>query len=190
VITSRVASTISHPWRSDIFSVWAVVIRPLIRNLREGASSTDHKRHIPRWVERTGVSEITRAYYSIPPSVQPGMRVCSEQSGTHGAAFYGGSWRRSAFSRKSLSPDSPRSITDNSGQQIGGGVISDVWRPEERGRAISLYLLAPLLGPVVGPLAGAWITQTSHWRWIFWGSTLLGAAVQAAGVLLLDESQW
>ena len=52
-----------------------------------------------------------------------------------------------------------------------------------------MYLLAPILGPVVGPLAGAWITRASHWRWIFWGSTILGAAVQAVGVLLLDESE-
>ncbi|KAF9787003.1 MFS polyamine transporter [Thelephora terrestris] len=71
---------------------------------------------------------------------------------------------------------------------IGGGVISDVWNPEERGRALSLYLLAPVLGPVVGPLAGAWIAQGSDWRWIFWGSTIIGAAVQAAGIFLLDET--
>ena len=67
-------------------------------------------------------------------------------------------------------------------------MISDVWSPEERGKALTLYLLAPILGPVVGPLAGAWIAQASNWRWIFWGSTIFGAAVQAAGILLLDES--
>jgi MFS family permease len=67
-------------------------------------------------------------------------------------------------------------------------VISDVWKPEERGKALSLYLLAPVLGPVVGPLAGAWIAQGSNWRWIFWGSTIVGAAVQVIGILLLDES--
>lgn len=72
--------------------------------------------------------------------------------------------------------------------QIGGGVISDVWRPEERGKALSLYLLAPVLGPAVGPLAGAWIAQASNWRWILWGSTIVGAAVQAAGIVFLDES--
>ncbi|KAF9654303.1 MFS polyamine transporter [Thelephora ganbajun] len=71
---------------------------------------------------------------------------------------------------------------------IGGGLISDVWRPEERGKALSLYLLAPVLGPVVGPLAGAWIAQILDWRWIFWGSTILGAAIQAAGIWLLDET--
>ncbi|TGO88255.1 hypothetical protein BPOR_0174g00080 [Botrytis porri] len=41
---------------------------------------------------------------------------------------------------------------------IGGGVLSDLWRPEEIGMAIGLYTLAPLLAPALGPLLGAWIT--------------------------------
>lgn len=30
---------------------------------------------------------------------------------------------------------------------IGGGLLSDVWTAEQRGKAISIYSLAPLLGP-------------------------------------------
>ncbi|KAG6910339.1 hypothetical protein DXG01_011407 [Tephrocybe rancida] len=44
---------------------------------------------------------------------------------------------------------------------IGGGVLGDVWRPEERGKAIAIYSLAPLLGPVVGPVCGAWYVTSS-----------------------------
>jgi len=40
--------------------------------------------------------------------------------------------------------------------QVGGGVLGDCWRPEERGRAFALYSLAPLIGAVVGPITGAW----------------------------------
>lgn len=29
---------------------------------------------------------------------------------------------------------------------IGGGVLSDVWTPEERGKAVGVYVLAPLIG--------------------------------------------
>jgi MFS family permease len=39
---------------------------------------------------------------------------------------------------------------------IGGGVLGDCFRPEERGKAIAVYSLAPLLGPVMGPICGAW----------------------------------
>lgn len=40
---------------------------------------------------------------------------------------------------------------------IGAGVLSDLWRPEERGRGAALYSLSPLLAPAIGPVIGAWI---------------------------------
>lgn len=33
---------------------------------------------------------------------------------------------------------------------LGAGVLGDVWRPEQRGRSLGLYLLVPLLGAAVG----------------------------------------
>ncbi len=55
-------------------------------------------------------------------------------------------------------------------QAIGGGVLGDCWRPEDRGKAVSLYSLAPLLGPAIGPLAGGFITEFSTWRWAFYAT--------------------
>ena len=40
---------------------------------------------------------------------------------------------------------------------LGGGMLSDCWHAEERGKAVSIYSLAPLLGPAVGPIAGGFI---------------------------------
>lgn len=51
---------------------------------------------------------------------------------------------------------------------LAGGVLGDVWRPEERGRSLGLYLLVPLLGAAVGPIIGGYITEDTDWRWIFW----------------------
>ncbi|OJA17353.1 hypothetical protein AZE42_13196 [Rhizopogon vesiculosus] len=39
---------------------------------------------------------------------------------------------------------------------IGGGVLGDCWLPHERGQAVAIFSLAPLLGPVIGPITGAW----------------------------------
>jgi hypothetical protein len=33
---------------------------------------------------------------------------------------------------------------------LGGGVLGDIWRPEQRGKSLSIYLLIPLLGAAVG----------------------------------------
>ncbi|KAL2760245.1 hypothetical protein ACRALDRAFT_2116551 [Sodiomyces alcalophilus JCM 7366] len=71
---------------------------------------------------------------------------------------------------------------------IGGGVLGDLFTPEERGRAMSIYTLTPLLGPAVGPIAGGFIAQETTWRWIFYSTTMLGAAVQVAGYFVLQET--
>ncbi|KAL4244382.1 MFS transporter superfamily protein [Abortiporus biennis] len=71
---------------------------------------------------------------------------------------------------------------------IGGGVLGDCWRTEERGAAIALYSLAPLLGPVIGPVAGAWIAERATWRWVFWSTTIADALIQCLGLLYLRET--
>ncbi|KAI0833706.1 MFS polyamine transporter [Trametes gibbosa] len=71
---------------------------------------------------------------------------------------------------------------------VGGGVLGDLWKPEERGQAIALYSLAPLLGPVIGPTCGAWIAQKSTWRWVFWSTTIADGVVQILGLFFLRET--
>ncbi|KAI1090380.1 MFS general substrate transporter [Rostrohypoxylon terebratum] len=71
---------------------------------------------------------------------------------------------------------------------IGGGVLGDLFVAEQRGRAMSIYSLAPLLGPAVGPIAGAFITQTTTWRWAFWATSAADAAIQIAGLIWLRET--
>ncbi|RDX43808.1 MFS polyamine transporter [Lentinus brumalis] len=71
---------------------------------------------------------------------------------------------------------------------IGGGVLGDLFRPAERGQAIAIYSLAPLLGPVIGPTCGAWIAEKSTWRWVFWSTTIVDAFIQCLGVIFLKET--
>ncbi|KAF9031017.1 MFS polyamine transporter [Hymenopellis radicata] len=71
---------------------------------------------------------------------------------------------------------------------VGAGVLADIWRPEERGKAIAIYSLAPLMGPVLGPVAGAWISERTTWRWVFWSTSIFDIAVQALGLFYLRES--
>lgn len=33
---------------------------------------------------------------------------------------------------------------------LAGGVMGDIWRPEQRGRGLAIYILIPLLGAAVG----------------------------------------
>ncbi|KAI1747389.1 major facilitator superfamily domain-containing protein [Xylaria castorea] len=66
---------------------------------------------------------------------------------------------------------------------LGGGVLGDIWRPEERGRSLSIYLLIPLLGAAVGPILGGFIVEYTTWRWMFWSTSIFqGVSSKSTGV--------
>lgn len=67
-------------------------------------------------------------------------------------------------------------------------MISDCWAPQQRGKAVGIYSLAPLLGPVIGPLAGGFIAENTTWRWVFYATTITAIAIQFAGIYHLPES--
>ncbi|KAK1980730.1 major facilitator superfamily transporter [Colletotrichum cereale] len=71
---------------------------------------------------------------------------------------------------------------------IGGGVLADLFEAEQRGKAISIYTLMPMLGPAIGPIAGGFVTQNTTWRWIFYSTTILTAVIQSIGVFVLQET--
>ncbi|KAB5558484.1 major facilitator superfamily transporter [Coniochaeta sp. 2T2.1] len=60
---------------------------------------------------------------------------------------------------------------------LGAGVISDVFRTDERGFAIGIYTLGPLIGPTVGPLIGGYLAETIGWRWDFWIVLIVGVTI-------------
>lgn len=71
---------------------------------------------------------------------------------------------------------------------IGGGVLGDLFTAEQRGRAMSIYSLMPLLGPAIGPIAGAFVTARTTWRWVFYATTMADAVIQIAGLFFLQET--
>ncbi|PNP47245.1 hypothetical protein TGAMA5MH_01060 [Trichoderma gamsii] len=71
---------------------------------------------------------------------------------------------------------------------IGGGVLGDLFNAEQRGKAMSIYSLMPLLGPALGPIAGGWVTDRTTWRWVFYSTTIACGVIQTAGVFFLQET--
>lgn len=70
----------------------------------------------------------------------------------------------------------------------GGAVLADCWKPEERGKAMSIYALAPLLGPAIGPIAGGFIAENTTWRWCFWATSIATVLIQGLGLMFLRET--
>lgn len=71
---------------------------------------------------------------------------------------------------------------------VGGGVLSDCFRPEERGKSIAIYSLAPLLGPAIGPIAGGFIAERTTWRWVFYSTSIADGVIQLMGLFFLRET--
>ncbi|KAB5572470.1 major facilitator superfamily transporter [Coniochaeta sp. 2T2.1] len=71
---------------------------------------------------------------------------------------------------------------------VGGGVLGDLFAAEQRGRAMSIYSLMPLMGPAIGPIAGAFVTARTTWRWVFYATTMADAVIQVAGLFFLRET--
>ena len=71
---------------------------------------------------------------------------------------------------------------------IGGGTNADMFRVEERGAAMAIWSIGPLLGPVVGPVAGSYLSNAKGWRWDFWLVAILAGFVSIGMLFTLRET--
>ncbi|KAH6676767.1 MFS multidrug transporter [Halenospora varia] len=70
-----------------------------------------------------------------------------------------------------------------------GGVLGDIWSPQQRGVAILGYSMAVVGGALFSPIVGAAIVQSSlGWRWVFYVTGILQMVVLFFGIVLLDET--
>ncbi|PPQ80690.1 hypothetical protein CVT25_001822 [Psilocybe cyanescens] len=57
-----------------------------------------------------------------------------------------------------------QSLGASPSQVLGAGVIGDVYKLEERGRAMAIFFATCLIGPSLAPIAGGWVTFYYSWR--------------------------
>ncbi|KAK2022708.1 major facilitator superfamily transporter [Colletotrichum zoysiae] len=69
---------------------------------------------------------------------------------------------------------------------VGGGVIADMFPVAERGVAISIWMIGPLIGPTLAPIAGAYIAQGLGWRWCSW-IALIAATPMALIIAVFNQ---
>lgn len=73
-------------------------------------------------------------------------------------------------------------------QAVGGGIIHDYFRANERGTAVAVYSLIPFLSPASSPIMGGYLTQHTTWRWAFWITSMLDSITQVTCLFLLKET--
>ncbi len=62
-------------------------------------------------------------------------------------------------------------------QAVGAGTIADIWVPAERGRAMGIFYLGPLVGPLCAPIIGGALAQGFGWRATMWFLSIYGGVM-------------
>lgn len=73
-------------------------------------------------------------------------------------------------------------------QAVGAGTVADIWVPRERGRAMGIFYLGPLMGPMLGPVVGGILAQYYGWRSTAYFLTCYGAIVFVLTLFALPET--
>ncbi|KAI0166762.1 major facilitator superfamily domain-containing protein [Hypoxylon sp. FL1284] len=71
---------------------------------------------------------------------------------------------------------------------IGGGTIADVTPLEERGKAMAMFIIGPLLGPSIGPIIGGFVSENLGWRWVFRIILILSGSLSLVALAFLQET--
>ena len=73
-------------------------------------------------------------------------------------------------------------------QAEGAGTIADIWESFERGTAMGVFYLGPLLGPLLAPIFGGILAQELGWQSTMWFLAIFGFVILIALVFLLPET--
>jgi EmrB/QacA subfamily drug resistance transporter len=68
-------------------------------------------------------------------------------------------------------------------------IVTAVFPPQERGKALGINVMAVYIGLAVGPVLGGQIVDHLGWRWIFFVNIPIGLVTFAWGSLLLPRSE-
>ncbi|RBR17298.1 uncharacterized protein FIESC28_06534 [Fusarium coffeatum] len=75
-----------------------------------------------------------------------------------------------------------------SAHSTGAGSIADLFEVYERGRAMSIFYLGPLLGPMIAPVVGGALTQEIGWQATMWFLAIYGLVVLLMILFFLPET--
>ncbi|MCH8309799.1 MAG: MFS transporter [Chloroflexi bacterium] len=68
-------------------------------------------------------------------------------------------------------------------------MIISTFPPHERGKALGLQMSMVGLGGVAGPAVGGFLIGAFDWRWVFFGSSIMGAVSVLSGLIVLDSKR-
>ena len=69
-------------------------------------------------------------------------------------------------------------------------VMYDIYPPDQRGAAMSVWTMGVMIGPIFGPILGGWLTENYNWRWVFYINVPFGILAAAGLLVFLKETSF
>lgn len=73
-------------------------------------------------------------------------------------------------------------------QAVGAGTIADIWDVRERGTAMGIFYLGPLMGPLLAPIIGGVLAENLGWRSTQWFLAIYGGILLVFILFALPET--
>ncbi|KAL8365589.1 hypothetical protein RB595_004418 [Gaeumannomyces hyphopodioides] len=73
-------------------------------------------------------------------------------------------------------------------QILAPGLTADVYPAHMGGRGDAVHAYLPFFGSAIAPIFGAFVSQESNWRWIFWGTSIFSLVAIILAFVALDET--
>jgi MFS transporter, DHA2 family, multidrug resistance protein len=71
---------------------------------------------------------------------------------------------------------------------LSQAVMLEIYPPERRGWAMSLWGMGVMIGPIMGPTLGGWLTDAYSWRWVFFINLPFGIATALGLVAFMHQT--
>jgi MFS transporter, DHA2 family, multidrug resistance protein len=65
----------------------------------------------------------------------------------------------------------------------------EIYPPEQRGMAMSIWGMGVMLGPIMGPTLGGWLTENYSWHWVFLVNLPIGIVTVAGLLIFMTETR-
>jgi DHA2 family multidrug resistance protein len=71
---------------------------------------------------------------------------------------------------------------------LSQSVMYDIYPPEKRAAAMSVWTMGVMIGPICGPILGGWLTENYSWRWVFYINVPFGIITLLGLLKFLKET--
>lgn len=72
---------------------------------------------------------------------------------------------------------------------LSQAIMTDIYSPQERGKAMAIWGAGVMVGPILGPTLGGYLTSVADWRWTFYINVPVGIMAAILAYKVVPETQ-